>query len=180
MKQDVSISQTMEEILKQLYGTLDLSKPQNTSADEVIRSGVAQLFGSTDARTVFYQATRNSIERQRIKIVGSPKNNPWVTTRIQGDMFNPVPIDTPSVLMNGEELIRYYDKGFVLVYLEWIRNRRDSQTKERRALKDAFDRKAIEEARSEAIIERLEEIVKVAVANNLDPRSLCFEKTQKN
>jgi hypothetical protein len=80
---------------------------------EVLERGIRERFGDVSVSDVLYQAELKSLSNERMKLVNNPKENKWVTTSAQGDLFNDVPVRVPSVLIINGKPTPYYEASIL-------------------------------------------------------------------
>jgi hypothetical protein len=142
---------------------------------EVLERGIRERFGDVSVSDVLYQAELKSLSNERMKLVNNPKENKWVTTSAQGDLFNDVPVRVPSVLIINGKPTPYYEAS-ILDGLEWWLARQDHKANEARLYREAADKSEEESAIAHDEVDKLEQLARKAMDNGIDPRSVLYAK----
>lgn len=173
----IAITETMEQVHKHLEKYQALHKEISDEQD-VLEQAVRERWGDVAPQDLLVQAELNSLSAARLKNLSNPKTNPWVDTTAQSDLFNNVPIRVPSMLMVRGKQKPYWECS-IIDGLEWWRAREDAKAKEQDvylvAAKAAGDASAFATSESE----KLEDLVRRAQAEGVDPSTVMYAKAQE-
>lgn len=173
---EVIITETMEQVHKHCVTYLALHKELLDEA-QVLDMAIRERWGDAEAGAVLRQAELNSLAAARMKLITDPKTNPMVDTTTQGDLFHDVPLTVPKVLIvNGKPTS--YDKCGPLDGLEYWRARQDATKKEAETYREAAAQRDAVSAQAAEHAERHESVIRIAVENGIDPRTLTYARQE--
>lgn len=172
----VAITETMEQVHKHLEKYLALHR-ELTDERVLMHDAIRERWGDVDPAALLEQAEVNSLTAARLKLITDPKKNPWVTTNAQGDLFNSVPVRVPAMLMIDGKPRPYYEAS-ILDGLEWWQARQDAKKDEANGFRDAAQQRDNESAEAANEAEKLEALVRMALDNAVDPRTVMYAKAQ--
>lgn len=172
----VAITETMEQVHKHLEKYLALHR-ELTDERVLMHDAIRERWGDVDPAALLEQAEVNSLAAARMKLITDPKKNPWVTTNAQGDLFNAVPVRVPAVLMIDGKPRPYYEAS-ILDGLEWWSARQDAKKEEANGFREAAQLRDNESAEAANEREKLEALVRTALDNSVDPRTVMYARAQ--
>jgi len=172
----VAITETMEQVHKHLEKYLALHR-ELTDEREVMNAAIRERWGDVDPPMLLEQAEVNSLAAARMRLITDPKKNPWVTTSVQGDLFNSVPVRIPAMLIIEGKPRPYYEAS-ILDGLEWWHARQDSKANEASGFREAAQQRDNESAEANNEAQKLEELVRTAIDNGVDPRTVMYARAQ--
>lgn len=172
--QEIGITETMEQVQRHVEKYLALHR-ELLDEREVLALAVNERWGSVDPAALLFKAELNSLVVARAKMLANPKKNRWVDTNVQGDMFNATSVKVPQVLVIDGKPRPYYEAS-VLDGLEWWRARQDAKKDEASTFRAAADQRDADSVEAAAEAEKLEAIVRKAMDNGIDPRTVKYAK----
>lgn len=175
-KTTVVVTETMEQVHKHCEKYLALHR-EITDESAILTLAIRERWGEADPADVLMQAEQNSLAAARMRLIADPQKNRWVTTSVQGDMFNDVPLQIPSVLIIDGKPTPYYEAS-ILDGLEWRRARQDSKGMEKDRFFEAGRTREKEETEAAAEAEKVESLVRKALEAGRDPRTVLYARTQ--
>lgn len=172
----VAITETMEQVQKHIEKYLALH-PEITDNLTLMHEAIRERWGDVDSAALLEEAELNSLAAARRKIWSDPRKNPWVDTTAQGDLFDSVLVKVPSMLIIKGRPTPYYEASIV-DGLEWWLARQDAKKDEADALREAAEKRDRESAEAARQAETLERLVRTALDNGVDPRTVLYAKAQ--
>lgn len=173
---NIAITETMEQVHKHLEKYLALHR-ELVDERTLMHDAIRERWGDVDPAALLEQAEVNSLAAARMKLISNPKTNPWITTSAQGDLFNAVSMRVPSMLMVDGKPRPYYEAS-IIDGLEWWRARQDAKKDEANGLRDAARLRDDESDEAAAEAEKIEAMVRRAIDNHIDPRTVMYAKAQ--
>lgn len=170
----ITISETMEQLHKHCEKYLALHREIADEAD-ILAGAIRERYGNVDIGAVLERAEVNSLAAARRRFISDPKKNKWITTSAQGDMFNSVEVQIPSLLMIGGKPTHYYEAS-ILDGLEWWRARQDHTGTEAERFREAAKLSTNSSAIAGEEADKLEELIRTAEANGIDPSTVMYAK----
>lgn len=173
---NIAITETMEQVHKHLEKYLALHR-ELTDEHQLMHDAIRERWGDVDPAALLEQAEVNSLKQARLKLIADPKKNPWITTNVQGDLFNSVSVRVPAILMIDGKPRPYYEVS-ILDGLELWRARQDAKKDEANGFRDAAQQRDNESAEAANEAEKLESLVRKALDNGIDPRTVMYARAE--
>lgn len=174
--QSIVIDITMPELHKHIK-QWQIRNPSVEDALEAMLCAIHERWPSADLHQVLEQAEANWIVQDRLNMARDKTRDSekWIDTRVQGDMFNDLPISVPEYIIKDGKAVEYW-KCTLPQMLEHIDARIKTMQFEEQQLRAAADVKRSEidafagnAAKIRAAIERAEE-------SGIDPMTLKYAK----
>jgi hypothetical protein len=171
----VALNETMADVQAHVRSWMSLH-PDILDDAAVLDRAIAERWKGVPAASVLEQAELNTIAAERNKRGRNPKQNPWVTTEVQGDLFHDVPVKIPSLMMIGGKWRPYTEASIHDGLAFWSSLRQSESTLADNLQEAATVRRG---RASEAGIEekQLMQIIRLAEANGIDTRTLRYAKS---
>ena len=167
---------TMQELHKHIK-QYQIRNPSIEDGAVVLEMAIAERWPGMPVNDVLRQAEINWLMMDRRNMArDSARNiNEWVDTRVQGDMFNDMPVSVPKWVLKDGDAVEYW-KCSPVELLEYLRARKQAMQAEENALREAATEKARQVARVATEIEHTQAVIARAHAEGMDPAALRYAK----